>query len=284
MKQHTWKLVVPFIFLIASSLLITNCEKSVNDSSSANDVGYLTVKITDAPFPIENVSEANVTISKIEVRKVSDGEGNPFITVTEDDYTYNLKTLMNGLTADLPEIEIPVGRYDLVRLYVADASVKLTNGEVFDLTVPSGAQTGIKVFIRPEIVVEGGLSSELLIDFDLSKSFVVQGNPITPAGIVGFIFKPVIRATNLSNAGRIVGMVSDTTDTAVAQAEVWVQQDTVVATTFSEDDGMFAFPGIPSGTYEVYATKAGFDTASVQDVEVVSGNRSDVKLELTPAE
>ena len=43
------------------------------------------------------------------------------------------------------------------------------------MKVPSGEQTGIKVFIDPGIHVEGGISAELLLDFDLSKSFVMRG-------------------------------------------------------------------------------------------------------------
>ncbi len=150
--------------------------------------------------------------------------------------------------------------------------------------MPSGAETGIKIFIKPELVVEGGLTSELLIDFDLSRSFIVQGNPNTPAGIKGFNFKPVIQAMNLSTTGRIVGMVTDTSAVAIENAEVWVEQDTVVATTFSELSGGFEFLGILAGTYDLFATKTDYDTVSVEDVVVVAGNRTIVNFELVPEE
>ncbi len=286
LKTLAWKLVVLISVLVLSIVLALNCQKSANDSGSQGEIGYLLVKISDDPFPIDMVEEAIVTINEIEIRKANENgdDGNPFITVSEEERIYNLITLRNGLTADLPEIEIPAGSYDLIRLYISDADIKLKTGEEFDLKVPSGAETGIKIFIKPELVVEGGLTSELLIDFDLSRSFIVQGNPNTPAGIKGFNFKPVIQAMNLSTTGRIVGMVTDTSAVAIENAEVWVEQDTVVATTFSELSGGFEFLGILAGTYDLFATKTDYDTVSVEDVVVVAGNRTIVNFELVPEE
>jgi len=110
-------------------------------------------------------------------------------------------------------------------VYVAEASIVLTDGQEFDLTIPSGAQTGIKIFINPPIEVEGGLTSEVLLDFDLSKSFEVQGDPNTPVGINGFHFTPVIRAANNTTSGRIIGSVLNTASIALENAQVWIEQD-----------------------------------------------------------
>ncbi len=40
----------------------------------------------------------------------------------------------------------------------------------------------------------------MTLDFDLEKSFVVQGNPNTAAGIKGFHFKPVVKPLGYSEA------------------------------------------------------------------------------------
>ena len=268
------------IFLLGFALF-TTCQKDSATDPITADQGTLLIKITDAPFPLSMVEEVNVTINKIKIRRAQEDDGFPFITVFDDLTTFNLIHLRNEVTEDLAEIAIPVGGYNLVRLYVADASIVLTDGREFHLKVPSGAETGIKIFVDPAINVESGLTSELLLDFDLSQSFVVQGNPFTPAGIRGFIFKPVIRAVNITKAGRIVGTVTDTEAAAVAEAHVWVEQDSVVSSTIADSLGVYGLIGLPVGKYSAYATKAGYDTMAVPDVHVVAGNRTVVDFELT---
>jgi hypothetical protein len=185
-------------------------------------MGRLVVKVTDAPFPMDIIESAEVTINKVEIRKVGDGidDGNPFIVISEEPMTFNLLELRNGVVAELLDMEMPEGSYDLIRLYVEEASLKVKEGGDYNLKIPSGAQTGIKVFIKNGLIVSGGLTTELLLDFDLSRSFILQGNPFTPAGINGFIFKPVIRAVNNSTAGRIEGVVSDTAMVKLSGASV----------------------------------------------------------------
>jgi hypothetical protein len=254
-------------------LLLYGCEKSVDTS----DTGTLSIKLMDAPFPINLVSEANVKISKVEVRQDNyEPDGNPFIVLSEEELSYNLIDLQNGVTADLVEMEVPVGDYTLVRLYVSHASIKLNDETVYNLKVPSGDETGIKIFIDPPIQIVGGLTSELMLDFDVSQSFVVQGNPSTPAGIQGFIFKPVIRAGNVSTSGSITGKVVDSDAHALKDASVWIEDGDNTYSSFTDADGLYLLSTIPEGTYTVNATKetgdVTYETVSVENVEVVAGN------------
>lgn len=260
------------VFSILFFLILFGCEKGVDNS----DTGTLSIKLTDAPFPIDMVSEANVTINKIEVRKdQSESEGNPFLVLSEDEFTYNLLDLQNGITADLIEIEVPVGDYNLVRLYVSSANIKLTDATVYNLEVPSGDETGIKIFVEPSIRVVGGLTTELVLDFDASQSFVVQGDPFTPAGINGFIFTPVIRAANVSISGSINGKVVDDSN-VLEDANVWILDNGNTYSSFTGSEGLYILSNIPEGTYTVNATKKTvdleYDTVSVENVEVVAGN------------
>jgi len=277
MKLHRGKSSLLIVTAVVLGLIVGCGDNSVTDG----DVGTLVVRLTDAPFPIDLVDEANVTINKIELRESADGD-DPFLTLIEDvELPFNLLDLQNDVTGDLVQIEIPVGSYNLVRLYVSEANVILKDGTNFDLTVPSGAQTGIKIFIQPTIEVAGGLTSELLLDFDVSKSFVVQGDPNTPAGINGFIFKPVIRGVNMSTAGRITGTVVDTTSTILENAAVWVEQDSVVSMTFTDTNGYYALIGVTAGNYSIYTTKADYDTVSTSGLIVVAGNETQQDFELT---
>ncbi len=235
--------------------------------------GRLSVKITDDPFNISSVESAEITISKIEIRKAGANEGDPFIELPMDPVIIDVFQLRNGITEELVNLEVPEGDYDLVRLFVDEANLKIKDiDDPFNMKVPSGQQTGIKVFINPVIHVEGGISAELLLDFDLSKSFVMRGHNAHN----GFLFKPCIRATNNSTAGRIEGIVSDNSQEKVGieNATVSLQKDAEEAVTALTDaTGHYVFIGVPAGTYSMSATKDNFIAASADGVVVIPGNK-----------
>jgi hypothetical protein len=186
--------------------------------------------------------------------------------------------LTNGITQSLGETEVPVGGYDLVRVYVKDANVILTDGRDFELKIPSGSQSGVKIFIRPELVVSGGLTSELLLDFDVSQSFVATGGLNDVSEITGFNFKPVIKASNLSEAGTLSGSVSSLIEevkTELEGAQITVMAaDTISATTFTDASGQYMVQGLLAGSYEVTAELDGYQAISVENVEIVAGNKT----------
>ncbi|MDX9929986.1 MAG: DUF4382 domain-containing protein [Bacteroidales bacterium] len=271
-------------FVLTLTLLFVLIAAGCKKTDRTDGMGHLVIKITDAPFPMDIVESATVTISKVELRKAGDGisDGPPFIVVSEEPATFNLLELRNGVSEKLIDLEIPGGQYDLVRLYVDSATLKVREGDYYKLKVPSGPQTGIKIFIRPSLNVSGGLTSELLIDFDLSRSFVLLGNPFTPAGIKGFLFKPVIRAVNNSIAGRLEGIVADTANVKLDNASVWLKQDTIISTASTDSLGRYAIIGVPAGTYSLHATREKYDTVSFTDVKVMEGNRTIRNFTLTP--
>jgi hypothetical protein len=200
----------------------------------------------------------------------------------EDTVAFDLLELRNGVTAELLEAEIPAGQYDLIRLYVHEANLTVKDMDTYHMKVPSGAETGIKIFLDPAVKVEGALTTELLLDFNLEKSFILKGNMNSPAGIKGFNFKPVIRAVNNTSAGSIEGIVSDTAMVEIANASVWIEQDSIISSAFSDSAGFYAMLGIPAGTYSVYAAKEDYDTAYFDNVEIVAGNKTTQDITLIP--
>lgn len=272
MKKKTAVLLAAALMLIAGGC---------NEIRTGNDMGRVVLKVTDAPFDIGNIESALVTITKIELRKAGDGisDGNPFILLSEDTITLDLIDLRNGVTETLLDMEIPTGTYDLVRLYVDEAGLKLKDSEeIHRVKVPSGSQTGIKIFLRPALEVSEGNLEEVLLDIDLSRSFIIRGNPMHNNG---FIFKPVIRAANMAKAGCIRGMVTDTAGVKIKEAAVWVEKDTVLATAFTDTLGYYAIIGVPAGEWSVSATKDGYDTVRYDGVVVVAGNKTLQNFELT---
>ncbi len=293
--------------LLLAALSFTHCTDN-DDPGFSTDSGRLTVRLTDAPFPYEQVSEANVTIFKVDARLAESDdpgdsqtgkagespeeemESSPFITLMEDEVPVNLLTLVNGVTQELAALDVPAGTYDLIRVYVKGVNVVLTDGTQYDLKVPSGAETGIKVFIRPGLVVTGGLSSDLLLDFDVSRSFIAKGDPETPAGINGFNFKPVVKASNMSVAGTLTGKVGTPQEDVVvglegAQLSI-MAADTLNTTAFSDPDGNYAVMGLKAGTYAVVAELGGYLASDTVEVQIDAANvtRQDFVLEAEASE
>jgi len=112
----------------------------------------------------------------------------------------------------------------------------------------------------------------LLLDFDLSKSFVMRGHDAHN----GSIFKPCIRATNSSTEGRIEGVVTDNSQDKVGieNATVSLQKDSEEpVTALTNASGHYAFIGVLAGTYKISAKKENYDASSVVCVAVVPGNK-----------
>ena len=120
----------------------------------------------------------------------------------------------------------------------------------------------------------------MLLDFDVRKSFVVQGNPDTHAGIKGFHFKPVIRTINISTSGTIAGKVTETSGEGIGGVLITLEQDgealvpSAQTDTDGEDTGKYQISGLEPGLFKVIATKDGYVTVDTSGVEVFVGNQS----------
>ena len=287
------RLLSPFIIL--ALLFFSSCSEDLNKES---DTGRLTVQLTDAPFPYDLISEANITIFKIEARlqegsmEEEDPEeqegGNSFIVLSEEEREVNLIELVNGLTETIVDIDVPVGSYDLIRIYVKGVNVVLTDGTIFDLKVPSGEQTGIKVFIDPSILVSGEVSADLLLDFDVSRSFIPKGSSKDVSGIIGFNFKPVIKASNLTTAGTLSGLVStieDEESIGLEGATVTVFETGTldpIMTAPTDDNGNYTIMGLDAGSYDVMVELEGYETQTAEEITIVAGNKIIQDFDLVP--
>lgn len=266
------------LLILISGFVIFSCSQE-NDGS-----GTLNVRMTDAPYPTDQIAEANITVSKIEIRQSGGNGEEKFTTILDSEVSANLLDLTNGVTANIASVEVPVGSYDLVRVYISEASVVLNDDAetTFNLKIPSGAQSGLKVFINPDIEVVGGLSAELLLDVDVSQSFVPLGPPLA---INGFNFKPVIKASNESFAGRVAGTVTTIVDesaTPVSGAQLSIfAADTLNTTSFTNAEGMFEVPGLIAGLYDITVEAEGFTPETSTEIEIVAANATTVNFELT---
>jgi hypothetical protein len=151
----------------------------------------VTLRLSDAPA---NFQSATVWVSKVQLV----GGDSGLQTISTTPTSYDLLSLQNGVTALLGTATIPAGSYEQLRLIVDSARVVLATGFTFAdgdttaaLRVPSGMETGIKVDFAGGVTLPPGQST-MVVDFDVSKSFVLQGPATGPFGVS---FKPVIHAT-----------------------------------------------------------------------------------------
>lgn len=256
-----------------------------------SQLAQLRVWVTDAPFPFASVDSATVVIREV---RVHERTTDSWSTVFSGSREIDLVPLTNGVELLLVDATVPVGTYDQVRLIVDAGEVVLKptavvqDDHVFntadgDLFFPSGAQTGIKVKIENDIVVTTQLSSDLLLDFDLSRNFVFNG-PVTHApGVKRVLFTPSVRALNVSTAGSVaVTVLSDNVTPAnsgddfpieAATVRLLDGSATVVATGTTGADGKAVVSVVP-GTYDVEIEASGHTSKTVQNVAVVLANLS----------
>lgn len=281
---------------IGLATLLSACGGGSSTPAAPPEAGASTLRIsvTDAPFPSAFVEEASVVIREVRVRNRDTDSWDVVFTGSAE---IDLVPLTGGVAALLVDASLPPGSYDEVRLIVdagrviVDDSVVTASGES-EFTVdngtlkfPSGAQTGIKVKIANAIDVTTGLSAELMLDFDLTKSFVFNGSPNSPQGVRSVLFKPVVRATNSSVAGSVqltalsdLATPGDTTDDLPlegATVRVCDDTDTEVATAMTNTSGV-ALLSLPAGTYSVKVEADAHDAVTQNDIVVVLANTTDV--------
>jgi hypothetical protein len=205
--------------LALTTLLVAGCGGGGGSSSisSGDGSGSLSLGVTDAPVDdAQNVFVQFSSVTLIPSDSDTDGEDgeedgseddSDFVTIEFDEpQQIDLLDQQDGNSAALIENEqIEAGEYDQIRLGVdldgvRDTYIVLTddnnNTIERELSVPSGAQTGLKLVSG--FTVEDGGSLDLTIDFDLRKSIVRSGNNND-----NFKLKPALRLINNDDAGDI---------------------------------------------------------------------------------
>ena len=271
------------ILLAAATIAVGTLSLAACSDSSSPRMGTLSVKLTDAPCPFDQVQRADVFVVRIDAkladtndedaaRDVSSSNDNTnpsrgWVTIGTPNASLNLLDLQGGKLADLGQQTLPVGNYRGFRLILdtQKSSVTLKDGTVLTGTSspgivwPSAGRTGIKIKLdKPFNVEEEG--SLMVVDFDLGNSFVLRGATIQSNGL---LFKPVVRASASEATGSISGTVRSSAagTPPVVGASVQVLQpgtaltDTdptkVVATTATDAAGAYKAAYLPAGSYSL---------------------------------
>ncbi len=145
--------------------------------------GTLQIMVTDAP-PEEEVTSIMVTVESVEVHKAAaeqEQEQSANNSTHEEAGWLPLDILAGNETFDLLQIqgieevlavsELEPGKYTQIRMTISNVQVRLGDGDLQDVILPSG---NLK-FIRNFNIV-GGQTTALLFDFDAEKSVNVTGS------------------------------------------------------------------------------------------------------------
>jgi len=268
------------ILRLVSPLLALVGAVACSNDSGPSGTGTVEVRLTDAPS--DDFQSATIYVSEVTVKGSGASGSDQVISSTKA--SYDLLTLQNGVTATMGSATIPTGTYSQVRLLVDSARVVLAAGHTFTdgsttakLTVPSGSQTGLKVnFSGPVTVTEG--QTILVVDFDISQSFVFQGSSNHPNSVS---FKPVLHATVMDVAASISGTITPLTSNAAVYAIAGT--DTVQTTFANATTGAYTLSFLPPGTYVVAAKATGFQVSVSAAITLGNAqNLTGVNLVLLP--
>lgn len=224
------------LVVIAAGLLpLAGC--GGGGSGTGDDTGFLSLSVSDGP--IHDAKKVCITFDEIEFKGA---EGAPFVVELDPAEKVNLLDFQGANAAPLLfNEELPAGNYEWLRLGVdavmgsnggaGDTGSELCDGDgsyivmndesVFNLFVPSGAETGLKLVSGFTVPVNG--SADFTAEFDLMKSMTA------PPGLdPDVILKPAIRLVNNVDVGTLTGKVAAELATAEAcEPSVYVFDDGV---------------------------------------------------------
>lgn len=242
--------------------LFTACD--VNDNEAGT--GTMRISLTDAPA---NYAAVTIEIEQVLVKRAdeeeengdgeTEGKGdeeleeNGWEVIFNDSISVNLLDYQNGQLLTLGEIDVEAGLYEEIRFVLGDNNtIELQDGTVAELTTPSAQSSGYKLKISS--AVEAGEVTDLVIDFDASRSIVATGSG-------KFILKPVLRTVEADEKATISGRVTP------LEANPWIYTvaDGDTVSTRPNSSGNFTLYGLEDGTYDVTIeaqaeTYAGADT------------------------
>lgn len=164
------------VFLMMLVIVLFSCKKEEEEPMA--QYGEFNLRLTDAPAAYLSV---NVDIIGAEVHHADSG----WINIPVNAGVYDLLLLQNGVSVALTDsLKLPIGQLSQMRLLLGNNNTIVTAAGVFDLKVPSGSETGLKVNLNQNL--QANKAIDVLLDFDAGASVVEQGNGL-------FLLKPVVK-------------------------------------------------------------------------------------------
>jgi len=261
-----------FLILLIGTLQCGNPTSSI--------IGILQVRLSSQSVPPRHVQSVFITISQVSAR----AEGaRAFDFSNTSPHIFDLFGLQNGITRILDLLSLPENRYDALRLTIADLTVQLTNNRQFITVFPDSQNVEIILTPLNPFTIKGERLSDVIIDFDLFRSLIPQGDFSNTNGITGYQFEPKARVVDLTTVGQIIGQakhdnftpsfISD--DVPLPDYSItMIQPDrTDSVSVISDQDGEYTAFFMSAGSYTIVVPPTDNTRAwSVEDVVVTTAN------------
>ncbi len=269
------KNILKIVVLLFCTITVLSCDNDENNE--VNGESRIAVRLTDAPGDYD---EVNIDVQSIELKynnndddnddnDDNDNDNDDNNTVVLDNFNagiYNLLELTGGVSVLLSDDEIPAGDISQIRLILGEENTVVVDGVSLPLATPSAQQSGLKIQLNQTL--ENDVLYEFLLDFDVERSIVAQGNG-------NYLLKPTIRASLSTDSGQIIGTVTP----LGPQVVVTANNATVEISTYTNDAGEFLLSGLPTGTYTVLIEAdpdANLENAVIEDVSVTNEETTDL--------
>ncbi len=288
LRSWIWIVSSLFIFMFVA------CGGSGSGGSSSSNTGTLSLSLSDATT--DEYNAVYVTIEEVQVHKDEDSH---WQVVASPYTTYNLLELVNGVRESLGITDLETGHYTQMRMIIGedpDNGINtLSEGHPYanyivddsnnyhELKVSSGSQTGIKIVKGFDI--NENQTTDLILDFDASKSIVMAGNSGQ------WLLKPTIKVLDEIECSIISGTVTDlvqgdTLEGVLVSAQIYdpyaadAKDKVVVQTsTVTDEEGSYTI-FLEPGTYNIVGYKDGYDPACAE-INAESGSTYTQNLTLT---
>lgn len=146
------------------------CDSATNKCVPSKGQGTLVLALTDAR--VEGLKEVNVEIAEVEVHK-----DNTWISFAPEKKKFKLLSLADAADV-IGSKQLAPGKYTQIRFQVISANIKLADGTIADVKIPSG-----EIKLVREFEIEEGKTTNLYVDFD-AESVVKAGSQ--------YILQPVV--------------------------------------------------------------------------------------------
>lgn len=302
-NSSTLRVLYICFFILTTTLSCSNSGTETGDvgnvdnaqssaSSSGTDVETDDSSSSSGESNVKGVASASIVVNEVWIRNAN-GKG------FEEQVLLGPKLVRLVPASDdnaemLVDLMLPAGEYDQIRLVLGSGTVTLSNnvyvsdGHLFstdlgNLKFPSGYQSGIKEKIEPPIEVVASLSQELILNFELTNSFVFNGPATHAPGVRSVLFKPVIQTINNSTHGRITLAVSGSDGAkcdadSVAGAVVTAIDTSGVNQDISTTTDQFgeAVIKLLPGVYDILIEANGFEHTTIQNNQVYIANATEL--------
>jgi len=196
-------------FVLVPALVSCALLSACGGGGSSGPSSTLNVSLADAPTSLSGVQSVFITVTGVQVQPTN---GSPLTFNLSTPLTVDLLTLQQGNLAPLVNgASVPAGSYDWLRLILDTSAGKdyvlyCSSGAPcaapaqIALTIPSGAETGLKIVRGFTMPVNGAI--HLVVDFNVNSSIVPLPNSMS------WHMKPVLRVVETDTVGAIAGTIS----------------------------------------------------------------------------